>query len=371
MKKKLLAMFLVGCMVLSLAACGNTKADSKKEDVQTEEGTEAADETETPDTSAMGTSTLEELGEYKGLTYVPMDTTVSEDEVEAEVQYMLANSPSKNPQEVVTETSYVNINYVGKKDDVAFEGGTAENQELSIENSGYIPGFAESIVGMKVGETKDCPMTFPEDYKAPELAGADVVFTITVNECWEQIPAELNDEFAKSNNYESVDALYEGIRANYQMMNEQEAQSDAEYQLLQQIITSSSFDINPEEVQLYVDQMMEYHGNLASNYYGVDLETYVANALGVDLETYKAQCEESGTFQIQQTLVKKAIAEAEGLEISDEEYQTGMETYSSYYGYTDVTEFETAIGKEDIVDQLLMDKATAFVFDNAVAEEAE
>ena len=371
MKKKLLTMFLAGCMVLSLGACGNTEADNKTEDVQTEEGADAADETEEPDTSAMGTSTLEELGEYRGLTYVPMDTTVSEDEVEAEVQYMLANSFTKDPQEVVTETSYVNINYVGKKDDVAFDGGTADNQELSIENSGYIPGFAESIVGMKVGETKDCPMTFPEDYKAAELAGADVVFTITVNECWEQIPAELNDEFAKNNNYESVDALYEGIRANYQLMNEQEAQSDAEYQLLQQIIAASTFDINQEEIDLYVDQMMEYHGNIASSYYGVDLETYVVNALGMDLETYKAQCETSGLFKLQETLVKRAIAKAEALEISDEEYEAGMESYAAYYGYTDTAEFETAIGKEEIVDQLLMDKATALIFDNAVAEEAE
>lgn len=358
MKKKLLTMLLAGCMVLSLAACGNTEADNRTEDVQTEK----------VDESAVGTSTLVELGEYKGLGYVPMDTTVSEEVVEAEVQYMLENSPAKNPQEVVTETSYVNIDYVGKKDDVAFDGGTAQGQELSIENSGYIPGFAESIVGMKVGETKDCPMTFPEDYHAAELAGADVVFTITVNECWEQIPAELNDEFAKNNNYESVDALYEGIRESYKLMNEQEAQSDAEYQLLQQIIAASTFDVKQEEVDLYVDQMMDYYGNMASSYYGVDLETYVTNAMGMDLETFEAQCEVDGLFRLQQTLIKRAVAEAESLEISDEEYQAGMETYASYYGYTDVAEFETAIGKEDIVDQLLMDKATAFIFDNAVTE---
>lgn len=374
MKKKLLTMLLAGCMVLSLAACGNEEAENQTENVTTEEAADAedaAESTEEVDTSAIGTSTLAELGEYKGLTYVPMDTTVSEAEVEAEVQYMLASSYTENPLEVVTETSYVNIDYVGKKDGVAFDGGTAESQELSIENSGYIEGFAESIVGMKVGETKDCPMTFPENYQAPELAGADVVFTITVNECWEQIPAELNDEFAVNNGYENVDALYEGIRANYQMLNEQEAQSDAEYQLLEQIIAASTFDINQEEVDLYVDQLMEYHENIAYNYYGVDLETYVVNALGTDLETYEAQCEESGLFRVQETLVKRAIADAEGLGISDEEYEAGIDTYASYYGYTDSAEFESTIGKEDIVDQLLMDKATAFIFDSAVAEEAE
>ena len=120
---------------------------------------------------------------------------------------MLANSFNKNPQEVATETSVVNIDYVGKKDGVAFDGGTAEGTELDLANSHFIAGFAESIVGMKVGETKDCPMTFPEDYHAADLAGAEVVFTITVNECWEKIPAELNDEFAQSKGYDTVDAL--------------------------------------------------------------------------------------------------------------------------------------------------------------------
>lgn len=370
MKKKLLTMLLAGCMVFSLAACGTTEADNQTEDTQTEDSAEGTEDAQAgADESAMGTSTLADLGEYMGLSYVPMDTTVSEDEVEAEVQYMLENSPSKNSQEVVTETSHVNIDYVGTKDGVAFDGGTAQGQELSIENSGYIEGFAESIVGMKVGETKDCPMTFPENYGVEELNGADVVFTITVNECWEEIPAELNDEFAVNNGYESVDALYQAIRDSYQMMNEQEAQSDAEYQLLEQIIAASTFDINEEEVQLYVDQMVDYYGQMASSYYGVDLETYVVNALGMDLETFKGQCETSGLYRIQETLVKRAIAAAEGLTITEEEYQAGMETYAAYYGYTDTAEFETAIGKEDIEDQLLMDKATALIFDNAVAAE--
>lgn len=368
MKKKLFTMLLAGCMVFSLAACGNTEADNTTEDVQTEDTAESTDSTEAVDDSAIGTSTLVELGEYKGLSYAAMDTTVSEEEVEAEVQYMLESSPTKNAQEVVTETSHVNIDYVGTKDGEAFDGGTAQSQELSIENSGYIEGFAESIVGMKVGETKDCPMTFPENYGVEELNGADVVFTITVNECWEEIPAELNDEFAVNNGYESVDALYQAIRDSYQMMNEQEAQSDAEYQLLEQIIAASTFDINPEEVELYVDQMVDYYGSMANSYYGVDLETYVVNALGMDLETFQSQCETSGLYRIQETLVKRAIAAAEALEISEEEYQAGMETYATYYGYTDTAEFEESVGKADIEDQLLMDKATALIFDSAVAE---
>lgn len=370
MKKKLLTVLLTGCMVLSLAACGKKEAEEQTETATSEETTEdAADVSEETDTSAMGTSTLTELGEYKGLTYTAIDTTVTDEEVEAQVQYMLSSSYTENPLEVVTETSYVNIDYVGTKDGVAFDGGTASSQELSIENSGYIDGFAESIVGMKVGETKDCPMTFPEDYGVEELNGADVVFTITVNECWEQLPAELNDEFAANNGYDSIDALYAGIRANYELSKQQEAESDYEYQMLEQIIAASTFDINDEEVDLYVEQMMEYHENIAYNYYGVDLETYVVNGMGMTMDEYKEQCRESGLFRIQETLVKRAVAEAEGMELTDEEYTAGAENYMAYYGYSSLEDFEAAVSKEDIADQLLMDKAAAFIIENAAKAE--
>ena len=214
MKKRLFAMFLAGCMALAMTACGEKETENK---------TETAGETQTVDTSALGSSKLISLGEYKGVSYVPYDTVVTEEEVEAEVQYLVANSYNKNPQEVATETSVVNIDYEGKKDGVAFDGGTAQGTELDLANSHFIAGFAESIVGMKVGETKDCPMTFPEDYHSADLAGQEVVFTITVNECWENIPAELNDEFAVTKGYENVDALYAGVREMYETSKQQEA----------------------------------------------------------------------------------------------------------------------------------------------------
>ena len=358
MKKKLLTMLLAGCMVLSLAACGNKEAENQTEDAVTEEGTEE---------SAMGASKLVELGEYKGLSYTAMDTTVTDEEVEAEIQYLLTSSPTKETQEVCGEDSVVNIDYVGKKDGVAFEGGTAEGQELDIANSGYIPGFAESIVGMKVGETKDCPMTFPEDYHAADLAGAEVVFTITLNECWKNIPAELNDEFAVSNGYETVEALYDAMKQSIEMTKQQNAASEAEYQLLEQVIAASTFELSQEEVDLYVEQMISYYEDMANNYYGVDLETYVVNALGMSLEDYYVQCENSGTYRIQGTLVKRAIADAEAIEITEEEYETGADTYAAYYGYSTTEEFVEAVGESEIKDQLRMDKATALMVDHAVA----
>lgn len=378
MKKKLLTMLLTGCMAVSLAACGNKEAGDQTAQSQTTttdesaadeaaEGTTDAEETATVDESVRGTSTLTKLGEYVGITYTPMDTSVTDEEVEEEVQYLLSVSYTENPLEVVTETSYVNIDYVGTKDGVAFDGGTASGQELSIENSGYIDGFAESIVGMKVGETKDCPMTFPENYGVEELNGADVVFTITVNECWEQIPAELNDEFAVNNGYENLDDLYAQVKADLELANQEDADYAKETEVLDQIIADSEFDINDDEIQYYVQQIQSQHEMVAYYYYGMDLESYVTAAYGMTMEEYNAKCEETGLYSIQETLVKKAIAEAEGMTLTEEEYQVGAETYMTASGYSTLEEFEEAAGKENIEDQLLMDKAADYILENAVA----
>lgn len=364
MKKKLLTLLLAGCMIFSVAACGTEKEEEKNtDDSATEENTDGESET---DLSALGTSTLTELGEYKGLSYEPYDTTVEEEDVESYVQNLLSTDTNKNPVEIVAENSYVNIDYVGTLDGVAFDGGTAEGQELSIENSNYIEGFAESIVGMKVGETKDCPMTFPESYHAEELAGKDVVFTITVNEAWEQVPSELNDEFAVKKGYDDVKALYAGIRAELQEEKESEAKSDMEYQLIQTAIDNSTFDLKEEEITLYVDDMkseQEYYAQM----YGIDLETYLT-AYGMTMDEFEEYCREIAIYRIQSPLVLSAIAEKEGIEVTDEEYQAHAEKYVAYYGMESVEALEEAYTKETVLSQVLSDMALEFLTANAVAK---
>lgn len=361
MKKKLLTLLLAGCMIFSVTACGTEKESEDVTEPETEESTD--DET---GNDAIGNSTLTELGQYMGLSYDPYDTTVPEEEVEAYIQTLLSADSTKNPVEIVAEDSYVNIDYEGKKDGVAFDGGTAESQELSIANSGYIEGFAESIVGMKVGETKDCPMTFPESYHAEELAGQDVVFTITVNEAWEQIPAELNDEFAVKNGYENVDALYEGITAEFREDKESDAKSDMEYQLIQTVIDNSIFDLDEDEIALYVSDLkseQEYYAQM----YGVDLETYLS-AYGMTMEEFEENCREIAVYRIQSPLVLSAIAEKEGIEVTDEEYQAHAEKYVSYYGAESIEALEETYTKETVFAQVLSDMALEFIAANAVAK---
>lgn len=360
MKKKLLALLIAGCMVLGMTACGNEKKEEEKDT--------ASETAETVDTGAVGKSTLKELGEYMGLTYTPMDTAVTDEEVETAVQNFVSSNPTKVSQDVVGETSVVNIDYVGKKDDVAFDGGTAQGQELDIANSGYIPGFAESIVGMKVGETKDCPMTFPEEYHSEDLAGQDVVFTITVNECWENVESELNDEFAVANGYQSVDEIYDVMRENLVSSRNQEAEADKQYQLIQKAIDNSTFEMDEDEIALYVSDLQAQYETYAS-YFGMDLENYVAASSGMTMEEFEAQCREISIFRIQSPLVLAAIAEAEGIEVSDEEYEQRASVYQANYGFETLEAMEETYTKETVLLQVMSDIAKDFLVENAVAEE--
>lgn len=357
MKKKLMTLLLAGCMVLSMAACGSEKKNEEQETTE-----------ETLDTSALGKSTLKELGEYKGLTFTPMDTAVTDEEVESQVQNFVSSNPTKVSQEIVGETSTVNIDYEGKKDGVAFDGGTAQGQELDIANSGYIPGFAESIVGMKVGETKDCPMTFPEDYYAEDLAGADVVFTITVNECWENVDSELNDEFAVANGYQDVAEIYDVMRENLVSSKNQEAEADKQYQVIQKAIDNSTFEMDEDEIALYISDLQAQYEYYAA-YFGMDLESYVTAVSGMTMEEFEAQCREIAVYRIQSPLVLAAVAEAEGLEVSDEEYRQRASVYLETYQCETVEELEEAYTKETVLLQVTADMARDFLVENAVAEE--
>ena len=364
MKKRLLALLLAGCMVFSMTACGS----KEEENTETAEITEEVVEQEV-DRSAMGTSKLISLGEYKGLSYVPMDTTVTDQEVEDEMQYVLENSYTINLQDVAMEDSIVNIDYEGKKDGVAFEGGTAQGYELDLANSNFIDGFAESIVGMKAGETKDCPMTFPEDYHAADLAGEEVVFTITLNRCWEEVPAELTEEFAQTNGFDSIEAFYAGIRSSIEKVKQSDAEADMEYQLLTKIIANSEFELNEAEVELYIYDLKTQYESYAT-YLGYDLETYIMLIGGISMDEFEVQCRDIAIYRIQCPLIEDAIIEAEKLEVTDEYYAEKAEEYRAYYGYETVEAMEETYTKETVMSQVAADLACDFIGDHAVAEEA-
>ncbi len=379
MKKKLLALLLMACVAMSAAACGSTEEKPAEDqttentaDTETEEDTadaETEEDTEM-DMSALGTSTLVELGEYKNVTYTPVDTTVSEDMVEQQVQSVLASAEELvevTDHDTVTTEDVANIDYEGKKDGVAFDGGTAQGYDLDIDNSGFIDGFAEGVEGMKVGETKDLNLTFPDSYHAEELAGQEVVFTVTVNYISQYQTPELNDDFAVDQGYESLDDMYVQVEAELIAEAEYNATNSKLTEVVQKIIDASTFEITEEETDLYTQDLIAQQEN-AIAMYGMDLESYVG-MYGMTMEQFEESMREQGVYRIKLWLVEKAIADAEGITMTQEEYDSFVETYAAYYGYEDVTQFEEEYGAGNIEKQIIGEKVLEYLNENAVAGE--
>lgn len=215
MKKKTYLVVLALCTALAITACG-TSADNKGETKSTAETQDTADKTDSAESgsdsdknskdTASGDTRLVSvddvskyitIGQYKGLTLDNSVEAVTDDMVDGRVQEELQNKAEEVTEGTVQNGDIVTINYVGTKDGVAFDGGTANNYELTIGSGTFIDGFEDGIIGMKKGQTKDLDLTFPEEYSSEELAGQEVVFKVTL-QSFKRAP-ELTDDWAAKN----------------------------------------------------------------------------------------------------------------------------------------------------------------------------
>ena len=305
MKNKLMKLLLLGMTGMFLAACSGDKNDTQKEEsTQVEESVSAEEGTEEIPTIYFEDIAVDDyvtLGEYKGLEVIQNKAEVTEEELESFIQYSLSSHKHTEPvtdRDVVENGDVANIDYEGKKDGVAFEGGTAAGYDLEIGSGSFIPGFEEGLVGAKVGEIVDLNLTFPDNYPSEELAGQEVVFTVTVNSISAYVTHELNDEFVQELAIEgvtTVDQFREYAREGLQA----EADSNYRYNLQMQLISLAMQNAQIKEpptelVEKYkkvTTSQLEYQAAM----YGVDIETFVQGYFGVDLPTYEKEIE-AGAF---------------------------------------------------------------------------
>ena len=227
------------------------------------------------------------------------------------------------------------IDYIGKHNGVAFSGGTATNQEISISyNNGYIPGFAEGIIGRSIGETFDVPVTFPENYtNSPTLAGEEVVFTMTLHTIYDvRLTQEQLGTYTQLE-YETWDAWVDGIARN--MLGSL---------ALTILYEEAEFTADlPEETYLYfyqnyVDQIYSY-----AHYYGMDVEEYLKQSAGISLEDYLEMARENAKSYAYNYVICHEVAKRENLTWSDEDYQT---LFASYVKKLTDQGYEEAFSKE-------------------------
>ena len=307
-----------------------------------------------------------ELGQYKGVEAPKAAVSVSDEEVEAELDRK-ANEVARivTVERPAQEGDTVVIDYKGLKDGVAFDGGSAEGHELRLGSHSFIPGFEEQLIGAAAGDEKELNVTFPADYHAKELAGAPVVFQVKVHEVKEtQVPAK-DDELAKDvSEFDTLDELKADLRKQIETRKEEEASRAFESALMEKVAEAAKVELPAAMVEQEVDtELQNFDYQLRSQ--GMSLEQY-SKMLGGDLSGFKNSIRPSAEKQVRLRVVLNAIADAEGLEATEEDRNAEYAKLAEQYGM-DVEKLKTLIPVEDIVTDLKVRKARDLVVAEAVA----
>jgi len=261
------------------------------------------------------------LGEYKNLKVKKEKVKVTKEEINHEIEHLLEHYAEMVEKEGKVENGdTVIIDFEGFKDEVAFEGGKAENYRLEIGSNSFIPGFEEGLVGLSKGDEKDLELTFPEDYHAEDLKGQKVVFKVKVNEIKNRIVPELNEEFFEDLDMEDINSK-EDLEKMFteQITAEKERIAENAYidKLLETAAKNMKVEIDEELIQDEADRMYEdFLDKLAMQ--GLTEEIYFkyTNTTKEEmLETLKPEAEKRVTYRY----LLEAIIEKEELTASDEE----------------------------------------------------
>ena len=366
--KKLLVCGAAAMMVLAGCSNNDTAATAAPETTTVAAGEAESSETETTAAEEEVPSGTVVLGEYVGMEYTPMDTTVTDEDVEEVVQYALDSNPNMvEVDRAAAEGDTVNIDYVGKKDGVAFDGGTAEGSDLELGSNTFIDGFEEGLIGTKKGDQVTLNLTFPDDYKNEELQGQDVTFDVTVNTVREKQDAVLDDEFVKGLELESgiatVKEYKDSIRAELQKSNENMAKMQMENDVLEAVISNCQFSDIDARVEKTFDEQWEQMNNMVVMY-GMDMEFYAAMNGAASVDDFKEMFKEQVTNTVKLELVFQAIAEKEGLTLEDADY----DKLAEMQGVEDINTLVEQAGQEMVDEAALQIKVLDFLTSKAVAK---
>ncbi|MCI8949421.1 MAG: trigger factor [Lachnospiraceae bacterium] len=355
-----IAKFSLCVMAAALLAAGCGKKESG-ETASSEETTAQVQE-ETP----KGTVTL---GEYKGLEITNISTEVSDEQVDAQIEFVLSTNPEmiEITDRSAQEGDVVNIDFVGMKDGEAFEGGTAEGYDLELGSGSFIDGFEDGLIGAEIGDELSLNLTFPENYGNAELAGQPVVFDVTVNKIQEKKDAELTDEFVKkiSDTSKTVEEYRSEIRKNLEDSAKQNAEIQMQNEAIEQVLASSTFEGLDEEVDgEFQIQMAEMTQALEQS--NMTLADYVT-MYGTDEDSFKEYMRSDIKARIQVSLLAEAIVKEENLVIDDD----ARMKVAKAYGLDSPADLVEAYGQEAVDEAARNVAVMDFLLQNANLVEAE
>ena len=371
MKKKVYLMILTICIAFAGTACG-TKEKAAEETKISEEKTEEKEDTKK---SGEGTRLVSvkdidkyiTIGQYKGLSLEKVVETITDADVEGSISQDLAMTKEEVKDGVVEEGDTVVVNYVGTENGKEFNGGSAENQEITIGSGGYIPGFEDGILGMKKGETKDVPLTFPEDYIEPSMAGKDVVFKITL-QSFKRAP-ELNDDWvAKNTDFKTVEEYKEDKKKLLQKSAEQMAESILYQNAWNQVYEASEVKEYPEKDVEEAYAEFETQIKSYAKQGGMELEDYLESQQ-VSKEAFETQCQEYAEARVKQNLILQGIMDAEGMTLEDKESLAVQDELIQNYGVKDLAALVDTYGQTSVDTTIGLIRVERFIAENANIEE--
>lgn len=274
------------------------------------------------------------LGQYTDLGYHIDEIVITDEEIEEELNLLKQQKADLEIKEdgVVENGDSVVIDFEGFKDGVAFEGGKAENYDLEIGSGSFIPGFEDQIIGMKSEEEKEINVTFPENYHVEELKGQPVVFKVKVHEIKVKVLPEIDEEFIKDlklKDVNTLDELKEYIRKAHYEHKENDLVNKATDEVLTKVCDNATVEVPEVMVNQEIDDMVRnYEQRLITQ--GLTLDKYLQFAKQTR-EQFRETLKADATKKVKLTLVLEAIADAEKIEVSDEEVETEFNKMSELY----------------------------------------
>jgi len=355
-KKHIFLAAILGIHVIVTAGCGNTNNSG-----------ESLSNTETSEGEIFDykVSDYVTLGEYKNLSILYPVPVVTDDDVEMSIEEFLDENTEYNEisDRPAQDGDYINIDFTGTIDGEEFEGGTAQDYEFTLGQEEFIDEFEANVIGKNTGETFTFQMVFPDEYDE-DLSGKTAEFTATLNSINEVVVPEYNDEFVKKVTDYNTTAEYEdALREELMISAQEESASVAGDDVLEKVVENATFNGYPQ--------------SLYDACYNETVEQYqsYADMFGVEYEEFMTDFMEEGDVEsetlswVNEILVSQAIAEQEGFEVTDEDYQEEAEALAVEYEYESVDDFISDYGELSVRVMIVRDKAIAFLYENAQIEE--
>lgn len=307
------------------------------------------------------------LGDYHKLKVKRAEVKVSKADIDDVVLRVRKNFAEKNEvKRAAANDDETVIDFIGKKDDVAFEGGTGKDYSLVLGSGSFIPGFEEAIVGHKAGDEFDVPLEFPKDYHAKDLAGQKVVFAVTLKKVSETKLPEENDELAaKTGEFTSIDELREDISRELTAQKNREADDKVRDDLVGQLVEKSK--VAAPQI-LIDDQLRSIETDMQQNlmYQGLTLDQYISQKGFKDEADWKEkEVIPAAKRRVQAALVLSAVARKEKIVPNDEQVAARVETYKKQYANNPdmVKRFDEPEIQGDIANRLATELTVDWLFE--------